>query len=52
VNPKRTGEHDEMIACVFDMMRIPPDFPLDWLADSASVSTVGASSASAERPTP
>lgn len=47
VNPRRTGDHDEMIACVFDMMRIPPEFPVDWLAGSEGARAVGASSASA-----
>ena len=46
MNPRRTGEHDEMIASLFDMMRVPPDFPLDWLAGSDSAKAVGASSAS------
>jgi hypothetical protein len=52
VNPKRTGENNEMIAVIFDMMRIPPDFPLDWIADPAGARAVGASAASAEQATP
>jgi Arylsulfotransferase (ASST) len=52
VNPKRAGDHDELIACIFDMTRIPPDFPVDWLAGSAGAGAVGASSASVAPPTP
>jgi hypothetical protein len=52
VNPKRTGENNELIAVIFDMMRIPPDFPLDWIADPAGARAVGASAASAEQATP
>ena len=33
VNPARAGEHDEMIATLFEMVRLGPDFPLDWLED-------------------
>jgi arylsulfotransferase ASST len=29
-NPYRAGEDDELIACLYEVIRIPPDFPLDW----------------------
>lgn len=32
-NPHRAGEHNELIATLFDVVRIPKDFPLDWLDD-------------------
>jgi len=31
LNPERAGENHEYIATLFDVVRIPPDFPLDWL---------------------
>jgi hypothetical protein len=31
-NPYRTGERSELIALIFDMVRLPPDFPLGWAA--------------------
>jgi hypothetical protein len=31
-NPERAGEDDQLIATLFDLVRLPPDFPLDWLA--------------------
>jgi len=30
-NPHRAGDDDELIATLFDVQRIEPDFPLDWL---------------------
>ena len=29
-NPHRAGEHDEFIATVVEMVRVPPDFPHGW----------------------
>lgn len=29
-NPQRAGENDELIAVIFDMERLRPDFPIDW----------------------
>ena len=31
VNPERAGEHGELVATLFEVLRLPPDFPLDWL---------------------
>ena len=31
VNPHRSGEDDELIATLFDLVRIREDFPMDWL---------------------
>lgn len=31
LNPRRAGEKDELIAAVFEMVRLGPDFPLRWL---------------------
>jgi len=33
INPKRAGDNREFIASVFDMIRLSPDFPLDWLEE-------------------
>jgi hypothetical protein len=30
-NPQRAGLEDEYIATIFEMIRLEPDFPLDWL---------------------
>jgi dipeptidyl aminopeptidase/acylaminoacyl peptidase len=35
-NPERAGDDDELIATLFDVVRLPPDFPVDWLAGPAS----------------
>jgi hypothetical protein len=32
VNPERAGEKNELIAALFDVTRLPPDFPTDWAA--------------------
>jgi len=29
-NPHRAGENDEFIASVMEMIRLKPDFPIDW----------------------
>jgi hypothetical protein len=29
-NPFRAGEHSELIAVIFDLVRLPPDFPIGW----------------------
>jgi len=34
VNPARGGENNELIATILDVVRIPPDFPLDWLGNA------------------
>ncbi|MFH1689222.1 MAG: arylsulfotransferase family protein [Candidatus Eisenbacteria bacterium] len=31
VNPHRAGKRDNLIATLFDVLRLDPDFPLDWL---------------------
>jgi hypothetical protein len=31
VSPHRAGKRNNLIATLFDMTRLPPDFPLDWL---------------------
>lgn len=30
-NPARAGDSNELIASLFEMTRLPPDFPTDWL---------------------
>ncbi len=30
-NPHRSGKNNELIATIPEMVRLPPDFPLDWL---------------------
>ncbi len=32
--PHRVGKSEKLIATLFDMIRLPADFPLDWLGDS------------------
>jgi hypothetical protein len=32
LNPKRLGSNHQLIATVFEMIRIPPGFPTNWLA--------------------
>ncbi|MFH1501572.1 MAG: arylsulfotransferase family protein [Candidatus Eisenbacteria bacterium] len=32
LNPERAGEDGRFIATIFEMTRLPADFPLDWLA--------------------
>lgn len=34
-NPHRAGEHHELIATLCDLIRLEPDFPLDWLESEA-----------------
>ena len=31
LNPHRAGDDDELIASLFEVVRLPSDFPLDWL---------------------
>jgi hypothetical protein len=38
-NPHRAGENDEFIATLFDLERLPPDFPTDWLPENARGAT-------------
>jgi len=33
ISPWRAGENNELIATLFEMTRLPPDFPLDWLPE-------------------
>jgi len=33
LNPKRAGDRGELVATLFEMTRLPADFPLDWLYD-------------------
>jgi hypothetical protein len=33
-SPHRAGENDELIATLFEMIRLPPDFPLGWLKNA------------------
>ena len=33
VNPLRAAADKELTAALFDLVRLPPDFPLDWLRD-------------------
>jgi len=35
-NPHRGGDHDEFIATLFEVIRLPPDFPLGWARAEAS----------------
>lgn len=30
-NPNRAGENDEYVATLFEVLRLPPDFPTDWI---------------------
>lgn len=30
LSPHRAGENDEMVATLFDVIRLPADFPVDW----------------------
>jgi hypothetical protein len=32
-NPHRAGANGEFIATLFEMLRLPPDFPADWLGE-------------------
>jgi hypothetical protein len=32
-NPHRAGENDRYIATIFELLRLPPDFPLDWIPE-------------------
>lgn len=32
VNPHRAGKNNELIATLFDVVRIPSDFPMDWIS--------------------
>jgi hypothetical protein len=31
LNPYRAGEQDELVATLFEMIRLEPDFPVDWI---------------------
>ncbi|MBD3349027.1 MAG: PQQ-binding-like beta-propeller repeat protein [Candidatus Eisenbacteria bacterium] len=37
VNPAHAGPDSEFIASIFDMVRLEPDFPLDWLEENGTV---------------
>ncbi len=32
-NPARAGEDEQFVASLLELVRLPPDFPLDWLPD-------------------
>lgn len=34
LNPQRAGDDDELIASLFEVIRLPADFPVDWLTRS------------------
>lgn len=34
VNPHRTGENGELIAALLDVVRLPSDFPTDWIGEA------------------
>ena len=36
-NPQRAGEDDKYIATLFEVVRLPPDFPVDWIAGAGTV---------------
>ncbi|MBI2435901.1 MAG: hypothetical protein HYV26_23855 [Candidatus Hydrogenedentes bacterium] len=40
-NPNRTGENNQLIAAIFEGVRLPPDFPIGW-ASPAPVAPVAA----------
>ncbi len=33
LNPHRTGEENELVATLFEMIRLAPDFPTDWIGN-------------------
>jgi hypothetical protein len=35
-NPHRAGEDDRFIATIFELLRLPPNFPLDWIRKPAT----------------
>jgi hypothetical protein len=37
LNPMRAGDELQFIATLFDVVRLPRDFPLDWLGDTGEV---------------
>ena len=39
LNPMRAGDRLEYIATLFEVVRLPRDFPLDWLADNTKGDT-------------
>jgi hypothetical protein len=34
-NPHRAGENDQYIATIFELLRLPPEFPIDWIPQRA-----------------
>ena len=34
-NPHRAGENDQFIATIFELLRLPPEFPTDWIPRKA-----------------
>jgi hypothetical protein len=34
INPERAGENDELIASLYEVIRLPADFPVDWARGS------------------
>ena len=39
-NPHRTGEEEELVATLFEVVRLPPDFPIGW-ADGSDLADAG-----------
>jgi outer membrane protein assembly factor BamB len=33
-NPHRAGEHNEFVATLFELVRLPPEFPTPWISAS------------------
>jgi hypothetical protein len=33
-NPHRAGEHNEFVATLFELVRLPPEFPTSWISAS------------------
>lgn len=46
-NPERAGDRNEYVAAVFELTRVPPDFPIHWA--SAPERTLSADSLSSPR---
>jgi hypothetical protein len=38
-NPHRAGEDEELIATLFELLRLPPDFPVAWARGEAAAAT-------------
>jgi hypothetical protein len=40
-NPHRAGDDQELIATLFELVRLPPDFPTDWVAGTGAAENQG-----------